>query len=430
MTALAPGAVEPGPVAGRVPASWYAIVAHNDVAWRVEYPAKATGGKVFLLPEEARPTHGADGRFNGREPSAFYSVTQPNEDSRLPWRFLVDRNDPDYWEVEFPEHVGTAVWTRPDLARAALARAMSWKNGTRIIAEVDDNYIADRKLNLFTRSDDWSEQAAEDHLKAHACMDGIVFSTAWLRDKYVKEIRRRFRLSKREVPETFVCGNHCPDEDWPVRIERDGPLRVGWMGSPSHIWDVNLIYEAMQDAKHLGCETWMVGFDPANPSGSLGEHDGFSRSVNSQAVINGWRRLNNRVIPWVAPKRYQRISLPLDIGLAPLLHNEFTLGKSDVKSLEYLIAGAAPIVQNMPVYGREWVHGENCLKASGMETALGTRPNGSRKKAPKFGFPEAVQLLVRDTALREGIVQRGQQYVREYRGTRQLQKEWGHAISG
>jgi hypothetical protein len=143
-----------------------------------------------------------------------------------------------------------------------------------------------------------------------------------------------------------------------------------------------------------------------------------------------WKRLNNRVIPWRRPARYQRISLPLDIGLSPLLHNEFTLGKSDVKNIEYLIAGAAPVCANMPVYGADWVHGENCLKASGTETQLGTRVNGSRKKRPKFGYAEAVQLLVRDPALREGIVERGQAYVREQRGAKQLREEWGDAIAG
>ncbi len=425
--AVEPGAVEP-PRTVEAPASWYAIVSHNDVAWRVEYPAKAVGGKTFLLPESAVPTRDEHGRFNGREPSAFYSITQPNDDSRFPWEFLVDRNDPDYFELHFPEHEGVAVWTRPDLARAAIARGMSWKCGIRILAEVDDNYVAHRKLNPFTRSDDWSEQAGIDHLKAHASMDGIVFSTPWLRDYYVKRIRKELKLSKREVPPTFVCGNHVPDEDWPARIESDGPLRVGWMGSPSHIWDVNLIYEAMLDAKALGCERVMVGFDPSNPSGSLGE-EGFRRSDASQAVIDAWSQVGHRQIGWVAPKQYQRLSLPLDIGLIPLLHNEFTLGKSDVKALEMAISGAAPVCSNMPVY-TAWVHGETCLKASGTETALGTRANGSKKKTPKFGFAEAVHLLVRDRSLREGIVQRAQEYVREYRGTKQLREEWGYAIHG
>ncbi len=182
----------------------------------------------------------------------------------------------------------------------------------------------------------------------------------------------------------------------------------------------------------MGCETWMVGFDPAKPGEALGEagaDEAFIRSKASARVIEMWQRVGHNSIPWVRPARYQRIALPFDIGLCPLRHDSFTLGKSDCKVLEYLIAGAAPVCSNMPVFSA-WEHGETCLKASGSETFLGTRANGSRKKRPKFGFAEAVHLLVRDEKLREGIVERGRAYVREHRGSDQLRTEWGFALNG
>jgi glycosyltransferase involved in cell wall biosynthesis len=345
--------------------------------------------------------------------SGLDSLIRPNTTSSFRWEVLVDRNDPDYMEVRFPDHEGaSAVWARPDLARAVHARAMA-AGGIRTVAEVDDNYLGDPKLNVFTHQQMWDGEIQREHLRAHGSMAALVTSTTWLRDRYAKELRKRFGLRRDELPEMYVCRNNVAAEDWPVRIPQDGPLRVGWMGSPSHLWDMELAYDAMVGAREVhGCETWFVGYDPREPWVTFG-HDKSEYGEAALERARRWERTRARSLPWVQPEDYRRRALPLDIGIAPLRTDEFTLGKSDVKAVEYTINGAACVLQNNLVFNRDWVHGETCLMANG-----------------RADMARQVDRLIRDPKLRERLVANAQQYVREERGLKQLREEWTHAING
>lgn len=379
------------------PATYYVVQGGNDIYWRVEGPAKAVGAKVAVLPE----------RGTVENPGAYFAVTQPNDDSVLPWRLLVNRNDPDDWELEFPEHQGVAIWTRPDLARATLAKGMREKLEIRTLAELDDNYASDPRFNVFMQWGNWSPQERSDHLRAVFSHDGVVFSTEWLRDYYWRIARDELGLEGR-MPKMFVCRNNVAAEDWPEPIPRDGPLRVGWMGSPSHVWDVDLCAAAMLRAHEHGCDVWMIGYDPRNPknAGVLPKHA-------SRRKHHIWRRIPYTYRFWIKPERYHRTPLPFDIGLCPLLPNEHTDGKSDVKALEYGMSGAAVIAQNTVVYNRTLVHGETALLV-----------NGPGEMA------QAVTTLVRQPRLREQLAANLQQYIREERNGDVMKKEWLDAIDG
>jgi hypothetical protein len=103
----------------------------------------------------------------------------------------------------------------------------------------------------------------------------------------------------------------------------------------------------------------------------------------------------------------------LDIGIAPLRTNGFNLGKSDVKMVEGAISGVAMVCSNMPVFtSAGWVHERNCLMASTQED-----------------FAHAVVRLIRDPKLRYELVAAAQELVMNERGDRQIQEEWGDAIS-
>jgi hypothetical protein len=371
-------------------ASFYAVVGNSDYYWRVLAPARAVGAKPVLIPEEG----------------GYFALTQPNDDTAFRWRFDPAADD---GYIDYLDHEGdTAVWIRPDLARATHAKAMREQLGLRTVAETDDNYLADKRFNIYMRTNGFDVKLRRDHMRAMASMDAMVFSTVWLRDLYWREMKAEFRkerLAGWSPPEMHICRNHCPDTDWPERVEADGPVRVGWMGSPSHIWDVDLAWPAMMHARNLGCETWMVGYDPSDPEHSV-------VSTRSLHKVEQWSAVGFNHRGWERMDGYTRIALPLDIGLCPLLVNDFTLGKSDIKAIEYSIAGAAPVVWNNPVYSA-WVHGETCLKVGSPSEAI-----------------DAVERLVRDENLRGRIVAAAQQYVREERGLKQLQDEWGAAING
>ena len=138
------------------------------------------------------------------------------------------------------------------------------------------------------------------------------------------------------------------------------------------------------------------------------------RSKESLAVSRRWAGVIDRSIGWVAPEKYHRSYLPLDVGLCPLRRNDFTRGKSDVKAVEYVVAGAVPVLQRHPVYERSgWVHEVNCLMAKSQEDM-------------------AVQVLrlVDSPKLRVELLENAREYVREERNEDVMRDEWMAAITG
>ncbi len=284
--------------------------------------------------------------------------------------------------------------------------------GILTVAEVDDNYLSNPNLNIFMRQSGYRKEDQEAHARAMASMDRVVFSTELLRDIYWAHFKQMFGVKDKHLPEPFVCRNNIDVNDWPEPISREGPLRVGWMGSPSHVWDVNLAWPALRHAQNLGCETVVIGFDPTRPNGALIGETWEGQSHASAKRIAQWKEVRYRYIGWTPPSDYHRAALPLDIGLCPLKDTVHTRGKSDAKFLEYSISGAAVIAQDTPVYSRTIRHGETGLLV---------------KDAEEMAW--AVDLLVHDEPLRMSLVNAARRYVYEERGLKQLQAEWGAALS-
>jgi len=403
------------------PATFVYAQTGGDDYWRVKAPASVLGAKIVAVPQ----------RLMGR------AFTRPNSSTPLPWRielattdgqehqfstmkawkqFCADRPKcaPTSMRSVFPKLEGTVVWQRPDMARAMLSIAMQ-DQGIRTVGETDDNYFAKPNQNLYLRHVHFSPADQLHHARAFALQDAAVFSTAHLRDVYHRELRSR--LGKKNVPDMYVCRNHVPAGDWPERIERDGPLRVGFMGSVSHLWDVgSLGYATFHAAHGLGCETTMIGYSPADPDANTNGFDPGEqyRSEQSRHQTSMWKKVVSRHIPWVASTEYHRAALPLDIGIAPLRADSFTLGRSDSKLLEYAISGVAIVCSNLPPYNTAgWKNGVNCLMASTQED-----------------FAHAVVRLVRDAKLRYELVTAAQEMVAAERGDDAIRREWTDAIAG
>lgn len=341
-------------------------------------PARVAGATVRQIPED----------------QAEAVLLRENTSDVFPWSL-----DGDYGT--YPLHRGPAVWTRPCPARAVHAEALR-QQGFRQVGEIDDNYLADGKHNVFLRSSGQNEDTRRISLKALAAMDAMVFTTVALRDMYWKA----FKNYKFPMPELHVCGNHLFVEDWPEVVPSDGPLRVGWMGSSSHVWDVDIAWASLLFASRNGCKTYMIGYDPANPETDVTS----PRAIEKREQ---WRKVGHEFVPWRKMSGTERLSLPLDIGLCPLRWDEFTAGKSDIKAVEYTISGAAVVASNHPVYSRNWVHGETALLC------------GSDRE-----MIDAVERLMRDENLRSRLVENARQYVREERNIEKHVDEWRAAIYG
>ncbi len=393
----------------RPTATWYAVAGPNgDLTWRVESPAHVIGAKVQYIPEDV----GAE--------TLFY----PNDEEFFPWHMNIrlegkgeivvkDRASWDALaegrarvldiEAVYPQHEGAAaVWTRPLAWPAVHMLQMRHKHGIRVVAEVDDNYLSHQRKNIFMQTKGWDLEARDNHARSICSADAIIVSTEYLRDMYWRTLTREW--SKKHIPPIYVCRNHVdrrfvPAETVPPRA--DGRLRIGYMGSDSHIWDISLIYDALMEAQELGHEIVFIGIHPAmlNPK--------YLRDKRQD-----WTKLRYTHVPWVN-EGYRGTPLPLDIGFAPLVVNDHTLGKSDIKWMEYALSGAATIAQNCLVYNRTAKHGETALMANGPDE-----------------FRRMLRALIRDEGLRNALVRNTLQYIEEERMIENHADEWREAVLG
>lgn len=348
-------------------ATWYTVQGTADIYWRAEMPAKHLGIRhVVMNPQEAH--------------DAF---ERPNRKTKFPWTVTEAG-------ANYPKQEGEiAVWTRPSVNAAIHAACMASK-GIRCVAEVDDNYLSNPRQNIFMRQNNFDAAARHRHMASFASMDAIVFSTEWLRDEYHKT----FKEEKARVPDLFVARNNVDLEDWRSPERTWSRTRVGIMGSHQHIWDWRLAAPALRLAKDMGAEIVFIGLDPG------------SVDATWHSFLGDYTH-----IPWLAPDEYHKTGLPLDIGLCPLVTNKHTMGKSDVKFLEYSMSGVATVAQNNIVYNRSIKHGETGLLAGGPdEMAL------------------AVHSLLSSPSRREALVAAAQQYVREERSIQVNLHEWENAI--
>jgi hypothetical protein len=226
-------------------------------------------------------------------------------------------------------HKGAAIWQfLGDDGRSRIALQLK-RQGVRTLMEVDDNYLRFApplygKHGAWTRTHGESVSngtgySVEMHRKAVPQMDGIICTTEVLAEEYAE-----FN------PNVYVCQNSVFPDDWErhERVESDS-LRISYYGSPSHVKDWPRVKKAMKwAARQPGVEVTVIGFRPP-----------------------GW---TGTVLPWHDNILDARGNLHrIDVGIAPLTQNNWANGKSDLKAVEYAMAGVLPIVEDAPPY-RPW----------------------------------------------------------------------------
>jgi len=105
---------------------------------------------------------------------------------------------------------------------------------------------------------------------------------------------------------------------------------------------------------------------------------------------------NTYHMDFVPIRDYYEVIQVFDIGVAPLVVNQYTLCKSPLKGFDYLGAGVAPVLSAHPVY-EVFTHRVNCLKARNERDWI-----------------RWLSLLVEGPELRQKLVLQGQQVVQDY----------------
>lgn len=212
--------------------------------------------------------------------------------------------------------------------------------------EVDDNYLllydgpGAGAWRAELNADDWRSVEAHKLILRHQA-SGVICATERLAELYSEHHQN-----------VHVCENTVAPEDWPQHpfdlkpSAKDGVIRVGFAGSPSHERDLELIRKAMLwCAKQPNVEVVMIGRWGAHAL--YLPHEG---TVNA-AIDPGFPC---RVIPWTDNIGVYHFNLcEIDVGLAPIVDSSWAAGKSDLKCLEYALAGVCPVVSDAVAY-RPW----------------------------------------------------------------------------
>lgn len=233
---------------------------------------------------------------------------------------LLKNEDP--MRIEMPQMRGdAAIWQfLGDDTRSRIALQMQ-RQGVRTLMDVDDNYLRfaptlGGKWSAWQRTHaeavaNGTGYSVEMHRKIVPMMDAMIVSTDVLADEYAEY-----------TDNVYVCPNSVDPDDWDVsRVESEN-LRIGFYGSPSHARDWPLVKKALKwAARQPGVEVMVAGFTPP----------GFSGTTH----------------PWADNMLAARQHLGhFDIGVAPLTRNPWSIGKSDIKGMEYAMAGVMPILQD------------------------------------------------------------------------------------
>ncbi len=250
----------------------------------------------------------------------------------LPGQVQPIQEDSIFWENEAEEILGlrrqagdTAIWQfLGDDGRSRIALKLK-AQGLRTLMEVDDNYLRFApplygKFGAWTKThkealENGTGYSVELHRVLVPQMDGIIVSTENLADEY-----------SRWNDNVYLCPNSVDPDDWDVERTESDVLRIGYYGSPSHVRDFPLVKKALKwAARQPNVEVSMLGFAPP-----------------------GW---TGKLAPWADDMFAARANLGnIDVGIAPLTVNPWSVGKSDVKAMEYAMAGVMPILQDAAPY--------------------------------------------------------------------------------
>jgi len=159
-------------------------------------------------------------------------------------------------------------------------------------------------------------------------------------------------LAKLLGPKATVLPNLIDLELWPSPPHRhDGPVRVVWAGSIHHQKDLDLLVEPINDLlDEFGEQVYFLFFGDLPDAFSEALHVKYTHLVLTVPAD----RVRGKVglVQLVPTSQYPKTltAIQPDIGLAPLCDHPFNDSKSNIKWLEYSLAGAATVASPAPPY--------------------------------------------------------------------------------
>lgn len=227
--------------------------------------------------------------------------------------------------------------------------------GAKVIYEADDaiidTYGRERK-NLQQLNEKFRGSAIETIRKC----DAITVTNEHLAENY-----RRFTDKPIHVLPIYMDYRYYGDAINIKLSERNtSEVRIGWFGSKGHFEDLRMIVPALKEVleKYKEAKFVYVGYGEGGQSASQigiwGEEEVFKEIPRER-----------REFAPGAPAEYWPFKhrlLDFDIGIAPLIDDDFNKNKVNTKWLEYSVL-EIPTVASSTVYGEHIDHGKNSFIA-------------------------------------------------------------------
>lgn len=224
-----------------------------------------------------------------------------------------------------------------------LLRGACDKAGVPLVMDFDDNIYAVRNDQPAFKEgyNDGGEKRAFISAAASLC-DALFVTNENLKFVMKSELKKRFNV---DMP-IYVLPNFNSVEDWKGRARKHkDKLTIGWAGSLTHDSDLKMIIPALEDVlmKYPNVEVELMG------------------GIKQQDIVKFFKTVKievlNRFIVSIGTPHFKSYPFALmrkswDIGIAPLIKDEFNLCKSDIKWLEYSMKKIPTVASKDTVYER------------------------------------------------------------------------------
>lgn len=231
------------------------------------------------------------------------------------------------------------------------------EKGKKIVCDCDDLIELDANNPHFIE-----HKMTDAHFTIQQTMkiaDMITTTTPYLADK-LREYNEK----------VVVLPNYMDMKRWDgeIQINDTDEIRVGWMGSITHYDDIKLIEKPVKDVLREHPEVKLI---------LMGD-------VRFTDLFKGYNVEVRLGVPFDVYPQILR-ALRIDIGLAPLVDNEFNRCKSPIKTYEYALINALSIVSDVEPYKNSLAHAK-CKTEKEWYYALEeliSKPHGYRSMVAK-----------------------------------------------
>ena len=165
-------------------------------------------------------------------------------------------------------------------------------------------------------------------------------------------------------PNVVVLPNSADPEEWHV-LPRQSDVRIGWTGSATHFYDLAVALGAIRELQKRHSFTFVLQGICDDSSleqfyARLADAHGkaFSNSPLGKSIkrfLEELRGIRYEFHPMVEFGRHSEkvCQLALDIGIAPLVEDQFNQNKSCIKYYEYALSGAITVASRVLPYSAE-----------------------------------------------------------------------------